>query len=377
MILFNRAYITQEEIDNVSLAMKGNHLCGNGKFNRNVQCIFKKKFNIENIYLTPSATASLEMSALLLDIQEGDEVIMPSFTFVSTANAFVLRGARIKFVDINPLTMNIDEKAIEYAITSKTKAIIPVHYAGISCDMDRILEIAHRFKIAICEDAAQGVNSFYKGRPLGSIGEFGAFSFHETKNYTSGGEGGALVVNDEKFVERAKILQEKGTNRQAFLQGMVDKYSWVDIGSSFLMTEIQAAFLEKQLEKTEIINQKRLKIWLKYFDALKDLEKKEKIELPFVPEYSKHNAHIFYLKVKNLQERIKLLNFLKDNGVCAAFHYIPLHSSKAGLKYGEFIGVDKYTTKESERLLRLPIYYDLQEYEQEKIISLIYAFWGM
>ena len=377
MILFNRAYITQEEIDNVSLAMKGNHLCGNGKFNRNVQCIFKKKFNIENIYLTPSATASLEMSALLLDIQEGDEVIMPSFTFVSTANAFVLRGARIKFVDINPLTMNIDEKAIEYAITSKTKAIIPVHYAGISCDMDRILEIAHRFKIAICEDAAQGVNSFYKGRPLGSIGEFGAFSFHETKNYTSGGEGGALVVNDEKFVKRAKILQEKGTNRQAFLQGMVDKYSWVDIGSSFLMTEIQAAFLEKQLEKTEIINQKRLKIWLKYFDALKDLEKKEKIELPFVPEYSKHNAHIFYLKVKNLQERIKLLNFLKDNGVCAAFHYIPLHSSKAGLKYGEFIGVDKYTTKESERLLRLPIYYDLQEYEQEKIISLIYAFWGM
>ncbi|KPH51853.1 dTDP-4-amino-4,6-dideoxygalactose transaminase [Helicobacter pullorum] len=377
MILFNRAYITQEEIDNVSLAMKGNHLCGNGKFNRNVQCIFKKKFNIENIYLTPSATASLEMSALLLDIQEGDEVIMPSFTFVSTANAFVLRGARIKFVDINPLTMNIDEKAIEYAITSKTKAIIPVHYAGISCDMDRILEIAHRFKIAICEDAAQGVNSFYKGRPLGSIGEFGAFSFHETKNYTSGGEGGALVVNDEKFVERAKILQEKGTNRQAFLQGMVDKYSWVDIGSSFLMTEIQAAFLEKQLEKIEIINQKRLKIWLKYFDALKDLEKKEKIELPFVPEYSKHNAHIFYLKVKNLQERIKLLNFLKDNGVCAAFHYIPLHSSKAGLKYGEFIGVDKYTTKESERLLRLPIYYDLQEYEQEKIISLIYAFWGM
>lgn len=377
MILFNRAYITQEEIDNVSLAMKGNHLCGNGKFNRNVQCIFKKKFNIENIYLTPSATASLEMSALLLDIQEGDEVIMPSFTFVSTANAFVLRGARIKFVDINPLTMNIDEKAIEYAITSKTKAIIPVHYAGISCDMDRILEIAHRFKIAICEDAAQGVNSFYKGRPLGSIGEFGAFSFHETKNYTSGGEGGALVVNDEKFVERAKILQEKGTNRQAFLQGMVDKYSWVDIGSSFLMTEIQAAFLEKQLEKTEIINQKRLKIWLKYFDALKDLEKKEKIELPFVPEYSKHNAHIFYLKVKNLQERIKLLNFLKDNGVCTAFHYIPLHSSKAGLKYGEFIGVDKYTTKESERLLRLPIYYDLQEYEQEKIISLIYAFWGM
>ena len=302
---------------------------------------------------------------------------MPCFTFVSTANAFVLRGARIKFVDINPLTMNIDEKAIEYAITSKTKAIIPVHYAGISCDMDRILEIAHRFKIAICEDAAQGVNSFYKGRPLGSIGEFGAFSFHETKNYTSGGEGGALVVNDEKFVERAKILQEKGTNRQAFLQGMVDKYSWVDIGSSFLMTEIQAAFLEKQLEKTEIINQKRLKIWLKYFDALKDLEKKEKIELPFVPEYSKHNAHIFYLKVKNLQERIKLLNFLKDNGVCAAFHYIPLHSSKAGLKYGEFIGVDKYTTKESERLLRLPIYYDLQEYEQEKIISLIYAFWGM
>lgn len=377
MILFNRAYITQEEINNVSLAMKGNHLCGNGKFNRNVQCIFKKKFNIENIYLTPSATASLEMSALLLDIQEGDEVIMPSFTFVSTANAFVLRGARIKFVDINPLTMNIDEKAIEYAITSKTKAIIPVHYAGISCDMDRILEIAHRFKIAICEDAAQGVNSFYKGRPLGSIGEFGAFSFHETKNYTSGGEGGALVVNDEKFVERAKILQEKGTNRQAFLQGMVDKYSWVDIGSSFLMTEIQAAFLEKQLEKTEIINQKRLKIWLKYFDALKDLEKKEKIELPFVPEYSKHNAHIFYLKVKNLQERIKLLNFLKDNGVCAAFHYIPLHSSKAGLKYGEFIGVDKYTTRESERLLRLPIYYDLQEYEQEKIISLIYAFWGM
>ena len=377
MILFNRAYITQEEIDNVSLAMKGNHLCGNGKFNRNVQCIFKKKFNIENIYLTPSATASLEMSALLLDIQEGDEVIMPSFTFVSTANAFVLRGARIKFVDINPLTMNIDEKAIEYAITSKTKAIIPVHYAGISCDMDRILEIAHRFKIAICEDAAQGVNSFYKGRPLGSIGEFGAVSLHETKNYTSGGEGGALVVNDEKFVERAKILQEKGTNRQAFLQGMVDKYSWVDIGSSFLMTEIQAAFLEKQLEKTEIINQKRLKIWLKYFDALKDLEKKEKIELPFVPEYSKHNAHIFYLKVKNLQERIKLLNFLKDNGVCAAFHYIPLHSSKAGLKYGEFIGVDKYTTKESERLLRLPIYYDLQEYEQEKIISLIYAFWGM
>lgn len=376
MIPFNKAYVTQEEIDNVKMAMRSGQLCGNGKFNKSVQKLFGDLFGIANICLTPSATASLEMSALLLEIQESDEVIMPSFTFVSTANAFVLRGARIKFVDINPLTMNIDEKAIEPAITPKTKVIVPVHYAGVSCDMDRILEIAQQFKIAVCEDAAQGVNAFYKGKPLGSIGELGVFSFHETKNYTSGGEGGALAINDEKFVERAKILQEKGTNREAFLQGVADKYSWVDVGSSFLMTEIQAAFLQKQLEKAEIINQKRLKIWQKYFEALGDLERKERIELPFIPQYSRHNAHIFYLKVRDLQERIRLLEFLRKNGVCATFHYVPLHSSKAGMQYGEFVGSDKYTTKESERLLRLPIYCDLKESEQDKIISLVYEFWG-
>lgn len=377
MISLNKPYITQEEIDNVNMAMMSSQLCGNGKFNKSVQSLFGRLFGIRNICLTPSATASLEMSALLLNIQKGDEVIMPSFTFVSTANAFVLRGAKIKFVDINPLTMNIDEEAIECAITAKTKAIVPVHYAGISCDMDRLLEIASQFGVAICEDAAQGVNAFYKGKPLGAIGQFGVFSFHETKNYTSGGEGGALLINDEAFLERAKILQEKGTNRDAFLQGITDKYTWVDIGSSYLMTEIQAAFLQKQLEKIEVINQKRLKIWQRYFDELAELEKKEKIKLPFVPEYSRHNAHIFYIKVKDSQERKELLKFLRENGVGAAFHYIPLHSSKAGMEYGEFVGVDHYTTIESERLLRLPIYCDLKEYEQEKIISLIYQFWKM
>lgn len=375
MIPFSSPYISPLVYDRIQEVLSRRSLCGNGFFCREVENFFKETFLIKKMLLTSSATQSLEMMALLLGVQAGDEVIAPSFTFVSSVNAFVLRGARIKFVDINPKTMNLDENLMERAITKKTKAIIPVHYAGISCEMDTIMEIAKCYKVAVCEDAAQGVNAFYRGKQLGTMGEFGAFSFHETKNYTSGGEGGALIINNEAFYQRAEILQEKGTNRSLFFQGMVDKYSWVDIGSSFLMSELQAAFLMGQLEEVDKILKKRLAIWNQYYKSLLPLQENGFLELPFCPDYCAHNGHIFYIKVKDLEQRKKMLEFLKKRDIIAAFHYIPLHSSEAGLKFGEFVGKDRYTTKESERLLRLPLYYDLSDENQSRVISALYDFW--
>jgi dTDP-4-amino-4,6-dideoxygalactose transaminase len=315
------------------------------------------------------------MAAILLDIKEGDEVIMPSYTFVSTADAFALRGARIVFVDIRPQTMNIDERLIEKAITPQTKAIVPVHYAGVACEMDVIMDIAKRHNLFVVEDAAQGFESTYKGRPLGTIGHLGAFSFHETKNVTSGGEGGLLLINDEQFIQRAEIIREKGTNRSLFFRGMVDKYSWVDIGSSYLPCELQAAYLWGQLEMADVIQDHRMQSWNAYHALLLPLAQEGVIELPVIPENCVHNAHMFYFKVKDLEQRSALLELFKAKNIGAVFHYIPLHSAPAGLKFGRFDGVDVYTTKESERLVRLPMYYGLSYKEIDEVCDVLKA-WG-
>jgi dTDP-4-amino-4,6-dideoxygalactose transaminase len=311
------------------------------------------------------------MAAILIDIKPGDEVIMPSYTFVSTANAFVLRGAKIVFVDVRPDTMNIDESLIEQAITERTKAIVPVHYAGVGCEMDTIMAIAERHSLYVIEDAAQGMMSTYKGRQLGSIGHLAAFSFHETKNYTSGGEGGLLIINDEQFCSRAEIIREKGTNRSQFFRGMVDKYTWVDVGSSYLPSELQAAYLYGQLEKADEINQARIGTWAQYYEALQELEVAGHIDLPKVPEGCVHNAHMFYVKFKNLEARTRALELLKESSVHAVFHYVPLHSSPAGREFGRFWGEDNYTTVESERLLRLPMWLGLDGSAIEKSASVI------
>jgi len=316
------------------------------------------------------------MAALLIDIKEGDEVIMPSYTFVSTANAFVLRGAKIVFVDIRKDTLNIDETKIEQAITAKTRAIVPVHYAGVACEMDTIMNIASKHNLFVVEDAAQGMMSKYKGKALGTIGHFGAYSFHETKNYTSAGEGGLLIINDEKFVQRAEIIREKGTNRSLFFRGMVDKYSWVDIGSSYLPNDMSAAYLWGGLERADEINENRLNSWNSYYEKLSFLEKDGFIELPTVPNDCVQNAHMFYFKVKDLEERTALLDEFKKENIGAVFHYIPLHSAPAGLKYGRFSGVDEFTTKESERLVRLPMYYGLNSREIETVCNIIKNFYG-
>jgi dTDP-4-amino-4,6-dideoxygalactose transaminase len=313
------------------------------------------------------------MAAILCDIKEGDEVIMPSYTFVSTANAFALRGAKIVFTDIRKDTMNMDENLIEDAITDKTKAIVPVHYAGVSCEMDRINEIAKKHNLFVVEDAAQGVMSRYKNKALGTIGDIGCYSFHETKNYQCG-EGGAILINNENFIERSEIIREKGTNRSKFLRGQVDKYTWVDIGSSYLPSELNAALLYAQLKNAKKINDDRLKSWNIYFERLQELKNKEVIELPFVPSHCKHNAHMFYIKVKDIKTRTKLISHLGNEDILSVFHYIPLHSAPAGKKYGEFRGEDKYTTKESERLLRLPMYYGLKEDEVLKVCESIEKF---
>lgn len=344
--------------------------------------IFTKKCSewlVENtksakVLLTTSCSHALDMAAILCDIKGGDEVIMPSYTFVSTANAFVLRGAKIVFVDIRKDTMNIDENLIEQAITKKTKAIVPVHYAGVACEMDKILEIADRYKLFVIEDAAQGVMSSYKGRALGSIGDFGCFSFHETKNYSMG-EGGALLINNPKYIERAEIIREKGTNRSKFFRGQVDKYSWVDMGSSYLPSEINAAYLYGQLENADYINNNRLSSWNIYFDELKNLSDMGSIELPLIPESCVHNAHMFYIKVKDLEERTKIIDYLKTNNILSVFHYIPLHDSIAGLKFSRFSGVDKNTTVESERLLRLPLYFGLKNEEVKYITEKLKEFY--
>lgn len=356
--------------------MRSSKISGDGEFTKRCHLWFEKKLQCKKALLTTSCTHALEMAAILLDIQEGDEVIMSSYTFVSTANAFVLRGAKIVFVDIRSDTMNIDETKIEQAITDKTKAIVPVHYAGVGCEMDTIMDIANRHNLFVVEDAAQGMMSSYKGKPLGTIGHLGAYSFHETKNYTSAGEGGLLIINDEKFKERAEIIREKGTNRSLFFRGMVDKYSWVDVGSSYLMNDVSAAYLWGNLEKADEINENRLATWQKYYDELKELQDKGLIDLPTIPNECKHNGHMFYIKVKDLDERTALLEYLKQHGIWAVFHYVSLHSSPAGVRFGRFEGDDIFTTRESERLLRLPIYYGMSESENKKVICKVKEFFG-
>ncbi len=376
MIAFNVPPYVGNELRYVKVAIESNRkLSGDGSFTKKCNSWIQVNTGCAKALLTTSCTHALEMAALLTDIKPGDEVIAPSFTFVSSVNAFVLRGAKIVFVDIRPDTMNIDETLIEDAITGKTKAIVPVHYAGVSCEMDRIMGIAKKYDLCVVEDAAQGVMSTYKGRALGAIGDFGAFSFHETKNYTMG-EGGALLIRDSGHIERAEIIREKGTNRSKFYRGEVDKYSWVDIGSSYLPSEINAAYLYAQLEVAEKINNDRLASWTTYFTALRPLASEGIIELPHIPDGCVHNAHMFYIKCKNLEERTKLIEFLKLNDVYTVFHYIPLHSSEAGHKYGKMSGEDTYTTKESERLLRLPMYYGLQSSEIEYITEKIGEFYG-
>lgn len=375
MIKFNVPPVTGNELKYIQKAVENEKICGDGEFTKKCNGWMENKFQISKALLTTSCTHATEMAALLLDIKPGDEVIMPSYTFVSTADAFVMRGAKAVFVDIRPDTMNIDETLIEDAITERTKAIVPVHYAGVACEMDTIMDISKRHHLAVVEDAAQGVMATYKGRALGTIGDFGCYSFHETKNYSMG-EGGALLIRDEKYVEPAEIIREKGTNRAKFFRGQIDKYTWVEAGSSYLPSDMNAAYLWAQLEMAEEINQKRLNIWNAYYNNLKDLSDKGYLDLPHVPEECTHNAHMFYIKAKNLEERTLLIDFLKKKEVMAVFHYIPLHTAPAGQKYGRFVGEDKFTTKESERLLRLPLYYALELEQVEYITECIKEFYA-
>ena len=374
MIGFNVPIYMDESINCIKKAAENRKICGDGEFTKKCSELMEEKFNAKKILLTTSCTSALEMAAILLDIQPGDEVILPSYTFVSTADAFVMVGAKIVFVDINPKTMNIDENKIEEAITSKTKAIAVVHYAGISPDMDRIMKIAKEHNLKVVEDAAQGIMAKYNDKYLGTIGDLGCYSFHETKNYSMG-EGGAIVINDPELVERAEIIREKGTNRNKFFRGEIDKYTWVDYGSSYLPSELNCAYLYPQLEKAEMINNDRLTSWNYYKNGLEKLEEDGYITLQYVPQYSKHNAHMFYIKTKNLEERTKLIEHLKSKGIQAVFHYIPLHTSPAGMRFGRFFGEDKYTTSESERLVRLPMYYGLTRKEQDEVINAIKEFY--
>lgn len=375
MIPFNKPPYTGSEDQHVLASMRSAKMAGDGAYSRQCQEWFEQSLSCKKTLLTPSCTQALEMAALLIDIKAGDEVIMPSYTFVSTANAFVLRGAKIVFVDIRQDTMNIDETLIEAAITSRTKAIVPVHYAGVACEMDVIMSIAKKHNLYVIEDAAQGMMATYKGRALGSIGHMAAFSFHETKNYTSGGEGGLLIINDEQFIARAEIIREKGTNRSQFFRGMIDKYTWVDVGSSYLPSEIQAAYLWGQIQHVDDINEFRKGVWNTYRDGLQQLADDGRIDLPTIPTALEHNAHMFYLKVADLTARTQLLEHLKSNGIMAVFHYVPLHNSAAGGDYSRFYGDDKFTTVESERLIRLPLFYGITREEIDKIVSCVVSFY--
>ena len=370
MIDFNRPPFVGKELDYIKQAVDYGKLCGDGEFTKRCSAWMREKFEANHVLLTTSCTHALEMAAYLCDLQPGDEVIMPSYTFVSTADAFVLRGAKIVFVDIRPETMNIDETKIEDAITEKTKAIVPVHYAGVSCAMDEILAIAKKYNLKVVEDAAQGVNAYYKGKALGTIGDFGCYSFHETKNYSMG-EGGALVFQKDEYQEAAEILREKGTDRSKFFRGQVDKYTWVNYGSSYLPSDMNAAYLWAQLEMADEIDKKRHAIYDYYDAALKPLAEAGYIEQPFVPDYASHNAHMYFIKAEDLEERTKLLNYLREKGVWGVFHYIPLHSATAGRKFGRFHGEDIYTTKESERIMRLPMFYNLDMKDVEYVAQCI------
>ena len=374
MIPFNKPPYVGNEMNYIQDAISKRKICGDGEYTKKCNAWLEENTKTAKALLTTSCTHATEMAALLADIKPGDEVIMPSYTFVSTADAFVLRGAKAVFVDIRPDTMNIDETLIEDAVTSKTKAIVPVHYAGVACEMDTIMDIAKRHNLCVIEDAAQGVCSKYKGKPLGAIGDYGCYSFHETKNYSMG-EGGALLISDADNIERAEIIREKGTNRSKFFRGQIDKYTWVDAGSSYLPSELNAAYLWAQLEKSNVIFEDRMKTWNTYYAAFKELAEQEKIELPFVPGECEHNAHMFYLKTNDLEERTQFITYLKEREIAAVFHYIPLHTAPAGVKYGQFHGEDKYTTKESERLVRLPLYYDMTEEERDKVIEAVIDFY--
>lgn len=370
MIAFNVPPVLGTEMNYVREAIEVNKkLSGDGPFSRKCQNWLEYNLAVRKALLTPSCTAALEMAALLIDITPGDEVIMPSYTFVSTANAFVLRGAKIVFVDICPDTMNIDEQLIEAAITPKTKAIVVVHYAGVACAMDKIMKLANRHSLFVIEDAAQALMGFYKNRPLGSIGHLGCLSFHETKNYTAGGEGGALLINDERFIERAEIIREKGTNRSQFIRGQIDKYTWRDIGSSYLPSELQAAYLSAQLEAAHEINNKRCAIWQEYHNALASLAADGLIRQAVIPTDCSHNAHMYYFKLKSIAERSRFIEGMKRAGIQTVFHYIPLHSSPAGLSYGRFHGEDRFTTCESEQLVRIPLWYNMSTFDVQSTIE--------
>ncbi len=372
---FNKPYLTGNELNYIEDAVNRGRISGDGYYTKLCHQWLEEQTGCRKALLTHSCTAALEIAAILAEIKPGDEVIMPSYTFVSTANAFVLRGGVPVFIDIRPDTMNMDETLIEAVITDKTRAIVAVHYAGVACEMDLIMAVADKYGLLVIEDAAQAVMCTYKGRPLGSIGHLGAFSFHETKNIIAG-EGGAILVNDDRFVERAEIIREKGTNRSKFFRGEVDKYSWVDIGSSYLPGDVIAAFLYAQMENALEISKKRMQTWEAYYRGLKPLADKGVIKVPFVPEYCIHNAHMFYIKTADLAERTGLVQYLKDNGVSSVFHYVPLHSAEAGLKYASFKGEDVYTTRESERLLRLPLYMELRLPDVEQVVEAIELFYG-
>lgn len=375
MISFNVPPYVGKELEYVKQAIDAHKICGDGQFTKKCNAWMEERFGAQKVLLTTSGTTALDMAALLCDIQPGDEVILPSFTFSSTATAFVMVGAKLVFVDVRPDTMNIDETKIEAAITEKTKVICPVHYAGVACEMDSIMAIAGKYGLKVIEDAAQGVMSTYKGRALGTIGDFGCFSFHETKNYSMG-EGGALVINDSQYNERAEILREKGTDRSKFLRGQIDKYTWVDFGDSYLPSDMNAAYLWAQLERADEINNDRLITWKHYHEAFSPLQEAGKVALPVVPAECVHNAHMYYLKCRSLEERTGLIRYLKENGVIAVFHYIPLHSAPAGLKFGRFHGEDVYTTAESDKLIRLPMYYGLTEEDCNSVIDAVLRFYS-
>lgn len=370
-IPFNRPVLTGLEYNSMKLPFDNNQFSGDGLATKKCHAKLEQTTQCKKALLTTSCTDALELAALTLNIEQNDEIIMPSYTFVSTANAFALRGARIVFVDINPKTMNICPEQIEKAISNKTKAIVVVHYAGVSCDMDQILTLSQKYNLPIIEDAAQCIEAYYNNQHLGSIGNFGTLSFHETKNIHCG-EGGAILINDNQNIEHCEISREKGTNRSQFLRGQIDKYTWRSLGSSFLPNELTAAFLLPQLDNAKKITKKRLSLWDRYKQGLADLTT---IELPFIPKYAKHNAHMFYIKTKDINERSELIKFLRENGIQSAFHYVPLHSSDAGKKLGRFNGEDKYTTLESERLLRLPLYFDLEDFQVDYITEKIKLFY--
>ena len=374
MIDFNVPPYVGDELEYIKTAINNHKICGDGEFTKKCSSWMEAKTGASKVLLTTSCTHATEMAALLCDIKPGDEVIMPSYTFVSTADAFVLRGAKAVFVDIRPDTMNIDEKLIEAAITERTKAIVPVHYAGVACEMDTIMSIAKKHNLYVVEDAAQGMMSTYKGKALGSIGDYGCFSFHETKNYSMG-EGGALLIQDESNIEKAEIIREKGTNRSKFYRGQIDKYTWIDAGSSYLPSELNAAYLYAQLENAEKIYDNRMETWNRYYSELKDLAEAGAIELPYIPKDCVHNAHMFYIKTKDLEERTQFIDYMNQKGIKCVFHYIPLHTAPAGKKYGIFCGEDKYTTAESERLVRLPLYYGMKEEDLVYVIDVVKTFY--